>query len=68
MRLTRRLIVLGMGVLVISPLLAAFVGSSVGNGRGFSGAVSGPGGKVSSFAIDAAMGDEVWASVAAKRR
>jgi len=32
MRLTRRLIVLGIGVLVISPLLAAFVGSSVGNG------------------------------------
>jgi len=32
MRFTRRLIVLGIGVLVISPLLAAFVGSSVGNG------------------------------------
>jgi hypothetical protein len=32
MRLTRRLVVLGVGVLVISPLLAAFVGSSVGNG------------------------------------
>jgi hypothetical protein len=32
MRLTRRVIVLGIGVLVISPLLAAFVGSSVGNG------------------------------------
>lgn len=32
MRLTRRLVVLGIGTLAISPLLAAFVGSSVGNG------------------------------------
>ncbi|MGC1990523.1 MAG: hypothetical protein WA690_17265, partial [Candidatus Acidiferrales bacterium] len=32
MRLARRLIVLGIVSLVISPLLAAFVGSSVGNG------------------------------------